>query len=363
MRILQICSGVLVNGAIVHALSVARALARRGHTVTMLCRPNSWIGEQLRDDPVEVIPCELRRWPPRQLREAAALVRQRRIEVIQTHMSSAHFFGILLRWLTGVPVVASAQSRHIQLHWRWNDCVVAASEATRRYHCRYNLVPARRTITIPNFVEPDRFVVDRPAVRVAMRQQFGLNDDHLCLICVADLFPRKGQRYLIDALAVIHKRFPSLRLLLVGPPKDPRYTRLVAERAKQLGVDQSIIWAGPRRDLPELFAAADVKVLSSLEETLPLAVLEAMAAGLPVVATAAGGTGECLEHGRTGLLVPPADVAALADAMAQLAADAQLREQFGSAGRERVRQQFSVEHHIAALEQVFETLIAKRRAA
>lgn len=363
MRILQICSGTLVNGAIVHALLVTRALARRGHEVAMLCRPGAWIGSELAADPVEVVRSELRRWPPWDLRDAAAMVRQRGCEVVQTHMSSAHSFGVLLRWMTGVPCVASAQSRHIQLHWPWNDCVVAASESTRRYHCRYNFVRSARAVTIHNCVDLARFDRCSREMRMTVRRQWGLDEGHLCVLCVADLVPRKGQIYLVEALAPLRQRFPHLRLVLVGPAKDPAYADHVAQRAKQLGLADTVVWAGQRHDLPEVYAAADLDVLPSLEETLPLVVLEAMAARLPVVATTAGGTPECVEHGSTGFLVPPADPRSLSESLAKLVSDEALRHRFAQAGRRRVEEQFSVEHHVSALEEIFDRLARRRRAA
>ena len=363
MRILQVCSGTLVNGAIVHALLVTRALARRGHDVTMLCRPGAWIGAQLAADPVDVVCSELRRWPLGDLREAAALVRRRNCEAIQTHMSSAHSFGVLLRWMTGVPCVASAQSRHIQLHWAWNDCVVAASESTRRYHCRYNFVRPSRAVVIHNCVDPARFDRCGPETRAAVRRGWGLDENNLCVLCVADLVPRKGQIYLIEALAPLRQRFPHVRLILVGPAKDPAYAASVAQRTEQLGLSDVVVWAGQQHDLPAVYAAADLGVLPSLEETLPLAVLEAMAARLPVVATAAGGTPECVEHEATGLLVPPADPRRLSEALARLVCDEALRRRFAEAGRRRIEERFSIEHHATALEELFDRLVRQRRAA
>ncbi len=309
----------------------------------MLCRPGAWIGAQLAADPMDVVHSDLRRWPPGDLRAAAALVRRRGCEVIQTHMSSAHSFGVLLRWMTGVPCVASAQSRHIQLHWAWNDCVVAASESTRRYHCRYNFVRSARAVVIPNCVDLARFDRCVPEMRAAVRRGWGLDENHLCILCVADLVPRKGQIYLIEALVPLRQRFPHIRLVLVGPAKDPAYAARVAQRAEQLGASDAVVWAGQRHDLPAVYAAADLGVLPSLEETLPLAVLEAMAARLPVVATAAGGTPECIDHETTGLLVPPADPQRLSDALARLVGDEALRRQLALAGRRCIEERFSIE--------------------
>jgi len=153
MRIMEIVSGVGVNRAVTHCLVLTRELARRGHAVTLVCRPDAWIARQLAVDPVDVIPSDLHRWPLDELRRLAALARERRIDVVHTHMSRAHSFGVLLRWAGGLPCVATAQSRHVQLHWMFNDRVIAVSDTTRRFHRSYNLVRADRLVTIPDFVD------------------------------------------------------------------------------------------------------------------------------------------------------------------------------------------------------------------
>jgi glycosyltransferase involved in cell wall biosynthesis len=363
MKILEICSGTLVNGAIIHVQLLCRELARRGHRVWAACRPDSWIGQQLADGPAEVVWSSLRRWPPGELRRVAQLVRQERIDVIHTHLSSAHFFGVLLRWMTGVPCVATAQSRHFQLHWMFNDRVVAVSEATRAYHCRWNLVRPGRTVTVHNFVD-DRAIQAVPQqTREAVRRQLGVPDNALLAGAIGDLFPRKGQLGLVEAMSQVLREVPNAWLLLVGPAKDPRYTAQVRARAEQLGIGGRVVWAGQRDDVHCLLAAMDVKVLASLEESLPLAILEAMAAGLPVVATRVGGIPECVRHGETGLLVPPDDRTALAAAIAALLNDGELRRTFGAAAQRCIRERFSPESQTAAIERVFSDVAARRKAA
>ena len=128
------------------------------------------IAEQARGGPVEVVLSDLRRWPPGENRRIAELVRRRRVDVIHTHMSRAHFFGVLLRWWSGVPCVATAHSRHFQLFCRFNDRVIAVSEPTRRYHQRWNRVSPNRMLTIPNFIEPQCLT----AVRSEDRRSLGV---------------------------------------------------------------------------------------------------------------------------------------------------------------------------------------------
>lgn len=361
MNIMQICSGTGVNGAVVHSLLLSRELVRRGHRVTMVCRPGAWIGEQLACDPVEVIRSDLRRWPPDQLRRIAAVVRQRRIDVVHTHMSSAHFFGVLLRWLVGVPCVATAQSRHFQLHWMFNDRVVAVSDATRRYHQRRNFVRASRIETIPNFVDHRCLSEVSRLTRDRVRGSFGLDDSSPLIGIVGDVIPRKGLIYLVKAMPQILAAVPDTRLLVVGRQADADYAADVKAAAERGAAGANVLWAGHRDDVHQMLAAMDLCVLPSLEESLPLAILEAMAAGLPVVATTVGGIPECVSHGVTGTLVPPADSDALAAAIVALLRDPRQRRTFGESGRARVRDHFSSQSQTPRIEAVFDR--ARRRRA
>ena len=112
------------------ATELREELAARGHGVTLVCRPGAWIEHELRGGPVDVVLSDLHRWPTDELRRVAALVDARAIDVVHTHMSRAHFFGVLLRWFSDVPVVATAHNRRIQPHWMFNDGVIAVCEVS-----------------------------------------------------------------------------------------------------------------------------------------------------------------------------------------------------------------------------------------
>lgn len=363
MRIMEIISGTGVNGAVYHCLLLARELVRRGHEVTLVCRPEAWIAEQLTSEPVDIIASDLHRWPADELRRIAGLIRQRGIDVVHTHMSRAHFFGVLLRWFSAVPTVATAHSRLIQLHWMFNDLVIAVSEATRYYHQTRNLVRPSRLVTIHNFIDDRRIAAVPAEARDEMRASLGLDETSLVVGVIGNVIPRKGHLHLVRALPEILQSVPQARLLVVGARMDAPYTELVEAAAAELGVADQILWTGHREDVPELMTAMDVCTLASLEESLPLVLLEAMAAGLPVVSTAVGGIPECVLDGQTGLLVPPANSQALAEALLQLLTDPVRRQQYGDAGRQRVRESFSPESQATAIEMAFEHVVGYRRAA
>jgi len=363
MNVMEIVSGAGMNGAILHCLLLSRELARRGNKVTLVCRPGAWIADQLAPDPVEVIPSDLHRWPTDELRRITGIIRRQTIDVVHTHQSRAHFFGILLRWMAGVPSIATAHSRHFQLHWMFNDQVVAVSDSTRRYHQWRNLVRPSRIVTVHNFIDHHRISEVRDDARERMRTSLGLGQSDLVIGVTGTVGPRKGLIYLVKAMPKILAAVPQARLLAVGATDNVQYMEETKSTARKLGVESSIIWTGHREDVHELLAATDLFALPSLEESLPLAILEAMAAGLPVVATTVGGIPECVSHGETGALVPPADSDALAEAIVAIVRDPALQRRFGKAARKRVLQSFSPESQTARMEKVFQRVVGRRRAA
>ncbi len=355
---MEIISASDVNGAVMHCVMLCHELAGRGHEVTLVCRPGAWFIPQLEKNGVCIIPSNLDRWPPQELLRVAGLARQRGVNVIHTHMSRAHTFGVLLRMKTGIPCVATAHSLHIQLHWMLNSFVIATSEAALSYHRRYNLVRRDRSAIVHNFISEERFRAVPDDARARIRSEFGAADDEIVLGQVGDIVTHKGLLYLVRALPLILAKVPRLRLAVIGSEKkyvknSAAYLLQVRTEAARLGVAGALVWAGHRRDVPDVLAALDIVVSASLRESLPLSILEAMAAGKPVVATRVGGLPEAVEEGRTGLLVPPAQHRPLADAITGLALSPELRRQFGTAGRQRVAADFSLAATAGRIEEIF----------
>lgn len=358
MRIMEIISGVSVNGAIVTCLETIRALCQQGHDITLVCRPKAWIARELKDDDVDIVYSDLHRWPVDELHRLTAIARDKQVEVLHTHMSRANFFGVLLRRFTGIPCVATANNRHLQLHWMFNDYVVAASEATRRFHCRFNLVARHRIGVVHNFIDVHRFHAADAAVGKQLRAELGISENAMLIGVVGDVLKRKGLVYLIRALPAIAEAIPNVHVISVGQRSELDYRDLLRSEAARLNVDGRITYAGFRSDVVNVMSAIDLMVLPTLEDSLPLAILEGMASGLPVVATTVGGLPECVVSGETGWLVPPAQNGAIAAAVISVLADPERLRRFGEAGRERIHTHFSRESQIHRMEQIFQRFAA-----
>jgi glycosyltransferase involved in cell wall biosynthesis len=218
--------------------------------------------------------------------------------------------------------------------------VSIAQEVTRTFVQEYGRAP---TLEIPNAIPTERYAPD-PARRAVWRSQHAVPRDALVFTCVAGLRPLKNHRLLLQAFAQAAPQLPDALLLLVGPPDrlDPAYAESLKALAQELGLGQRVRFLGSRADVPDILRASDVFVLSSDYEGNPLSVLEAMAAGLPVISTAVGGVPELVQHGTTGLLVPAGDACSLAEAIAQLGCDPARRAAMGNTARQTARERFDV---------------------
>jgi len=192
------------------------------------------------------------------------------------------------------------------------------------------------------------------------RAGLGLAPDALVICIVANLIPYKGHRDLIEALGRAAARLPSSwHLLVVG--HDTGIGPALQKQASELGVRENISFLGARDDIPALLGASDIGVLCSHQEGFANAVLEGMAAGLPMVVTSVGGNTEAVVDGETGVVVPPHDSESLAAAMVQLADDGALRARLGDAGRQRAIMQFGVQHFVESHRALYHALHAGRR--
>jgi glycosyltransferase involved in cell wall biosynthesis len=233
--------------------------------------------------------------------------------------------------------------------------VSIAQEVTRTFIEEYGRAPAAE---IPNAIPTELYTPD--TTRCAeWRSQHEVPQDALVFTCVAGLRPQKNHRLLLQAFAQAAPQLPDALLLLVGPPDrlDPAYAESLQRLAQELGLGQRVRFLGSCSDVPDILRASDVFVLSSDYEGNPLSVLEAMAAGLPVVSTAVGGVPELVQHGATGLLVPAGDARALAEAITQLGRDADQRAAMGHAARQTALERFDVRAMSRAYAALYQQLL------
>lgn len=340
MRIAMMVSGTTINGVATHCTLLARFLVRRGHRLLLLHRPNASVAQMLALDGVEFFETTFSR-RPREMMRVRAKLDAFRPHVIHTHMSSAHAYGMFARILTRYPVVATAHSASLQLHWCFNNLVIATSPRAAAHHIRINRVSPTRMHMIPNMIDTRVFPRITMQERQKARAMLSLPADAFVVGSIGDIGHRKRQIDLVTALARLRGVEPKARLLLVGN-YDQQYLERLRRKAAGLDVASEVVVTGGRDDIVQVLAAMDVFALSSRWETGPVAVLEAMARGLPVVATDVGMISEFITRGETGYIVNVGDTEAMSARFVALR-DPALRDAIGAAAAMAVRENYDVE--------------------
>ncbi|APR83546.1 Poly(glycerol-phosphate) alpha-glucosyltransferase [Minicystis rosea] len=285
--------------------------------------------------------------------------------IVHTHNPSPHFYGALAaRIARGPRVVHTKHGRNApeiprkvllnRIAAKLSDRVVAVSDDTAGVALDIERVNPRKIVTILNGVDTHEF---RPGRDVAAaRVALGVPAHGFHVGCVARLAEVKDHRTLLQAFARFRLVRPDAHLTFIG--RGPEQADLEA-RAAEPDLRGAVTFAGERGEVAPLYAAFDVFALASRSEGISLTLLEAAAAGLPIVATRVGGNGEVVADGRSGILVPPADPIAFANALADVAARSD-RADLGAAGRARVEQRFSAERMARAYHALYAELLGIR---
>jgi len=340
------------GGAELVVLRLSVELRRRGHDIVPVGPENrvGWLGDRFREQGFPVESFGLRRAVdlsgPRRLAEILA---RRGVQAIHSHEFTMTVYGAAAAGRLGIPHVSTmhgsqtmtkAWRRRAALRWafRRSRAVVAVSEATR-LQLNDDLGLSAEALTLVRNGVP---VVRGDATPV--RKEFHLSEQDVMLLAVGNLDPRKGHRVLLQALQQLTADGLDVpwRLIIAGGRGGPERDPLLAFAAEH-GLSDRLHVLGQREDVPDLQAAADVFVMPSLWEGLPLALLEGMIAGNACVASRTSGIPEAIAHDVNGLLVTPGDVGELARALGPLLRDPQRRAALGAAARSRALSEFTIE--------------------
>jgi len=284
-----------------------------------------------------------------------------------THLFASNVFGAPAARLAGAQVVIGSRRQAARLAAReirslrrfgnrFMTHTVANCEAVRRFVVTDEGLAPEKVSVVYGGVDTELFASARADEDLFAR--LGLMPRVPVVASIARLSREKGLETLLDAFLEVRRRGRDCQLLLVGD--GPLRNRL-DERVRSLKMGDRIKFAGVREDVPAILALVDIFVLASFSEGLSNALMEASAAGRAIVATNVGGNPEIIEHGKTGILVKPADVGECADAIEKMLVRADLRERLGLSARERVRASFDVRSSVARMERLYRTLLGKQQ--
>ena len=302
----------------------------------------------------------------------ARYLREHSIEIVHSYGFYSNLFAIPAARLAGAPVVIAsirdcgealtpAQRRAQRVFCGMADCVLANAEGVRHWLISEGF-PERKIRVIRNGIT-------RPALAAVeertLRQELGLDASTRLIAVCSRLTPMKGIELFLDAASVVSRAHSEVRFLVIGGPShigDGSYKAELERYAASLGLKERVIFTGFRTDVAKILPQIDISVLPSLSEGLSNSLLEAMAAGVPVVATRVGGTPEAVEDGHNGLLIPPGDFDALIRAINFLLDNPQSAKRMGEEARRSVQLRFSVERMIHDTELLYLELLRASKA-
>ncbi len=368
-RIVFVITGLGIGGAEMQVLELAKRLHSRRWPISVvsMIAPKP-LAERFKEAGLEVEFLGMRAGipDPMGLLRLGLILRRHRPEIVHSHMVHANLLARAARMLVRVPVVVCTAHSMIEgacwREWayrltdRFATLTTTISQAAVERYVRVGAVPEKRLRLLPNGVDVQHFHPDQNS-RTAKRAELRL-ESHFAWLAVGRLVPAKNYALLLRAFA--SARNPNARLIIAG---DGLLRPQLEYLARQLDISTQVHFLGARNDVMELMNAADAYVMSSDWEGMPMVLLEASATGLPIVATHVGGNAEVVQHGLTGLLVPPQQEEALADAMRTMTTmPPAKRVLMGRSGRELTSVHYNVESVVDCWESLYWELLNQAKA-
>lgn len=367
-KVMLVAIGLGVGGTETHILELASRLDRSRFTVTVCAlKSGGTMAQELEKRGVRVLSLDgTGKLDARVIVRLFKLLRAEQPDVVQAFLFWANVAARACgRILRAFPVISSYHDEVVSEGWlarvvdrltlTWTDRIVCCSGAVGRSVVSRIGGKIEHCTIIPFGVDIEQF----EATAAATRRELGLRDNQKVIGTVCRLVePKKGLRFLLQAMAVLARKYgqPPCQLLIVGDGPSRHELELLRE---QLDLSSWVVFVGSRRDIPRVLHALDVFVLPSLYEGFGIALLEAMAAGKPVIATAVGGIPEFVLSGETGLLIEPGNVEALADAIDRLLSHPQQARIMGAKGRIRVGESYHISTVVRQHEQVYTACLAQ----
>ncbi len=367
LRVLFVITCMPVGGAETLLVELVRRMNRRQFRPELCClKYLGPLGEVLAKEIPTFTGLLAHKYDLRVLPRLRRLMRRRQVDAVVTVGTGGDkmFWGRLAAWLAGVPVICSAlHSTGLPDRVEWlnrrlaplTDAFIAVAHSHAQYLAEHEGCPPNRICVIPNGVDTERF---RPQPKnAALAEQLGIPSGAPVVGIVAALRPEKNHELFLSAARLVRQTRPDAVFLIVG---DGVRRAWLEQQAASLGLADRVIFTGNRPDVPEVLSLLDVFVLSSHMEANPISILEAMAAGKPVVATQVGSIPENVQEGQTGFLVPPGDAASMAERVLWLLSQPEQSAQIGQKAREHVLRRGSIQQTVAGYENLLRDLYQQK---
>jgi len=373
INILHIYQNSNVGGIQQQILSIVRVYDKEKFNPIVCCfGPRMELGKEIEKAGIDFVALNRKRYNKFSVGIIVDLYRvmkERNIHVLRTHKYRANLYGRIAGKLAGVPVIVASEHNiyRNEKEKRFlrritnkilsivTDKMVTVSDAIRKDILRYDRFPPSKIMVLHNGVDTERF---KPGTNYRdIRRQFAISKDDVVIGFVGRLVINKGLNYLIEAVALLKKSF-NVKLLIVG---DGSLMEELKKMAKNKGLEESVIFTGMRRDITDILSSIDIFVLSSIKEGFPNSLLEAMAMGKPIVATAIGGIPEIIQHGANGLLVQSADIEGLAAAIKTIIDNPLMAQRIGRAARDFIEKNYSIDATVRKWETLYRQILEQKK--
>lgn len=358
MKILHIDTEKTWRGGEQQLLYLVKGLKERGHTSTVICQPQSPLEDAVKKAGIDAIPVNMRgeldipaAW------KIGRVLRQEEHDILHTHTSHAHSIGLLARFFGKVKGMAVSRRVDfpIKSRFKYNAFdvrYIAVSEAIKRVMIQGG-VPEHKIDVVRSCIDLNS--LDN-APLIDIRTELGIGKEAIVIGNIAHMADHKGQIYLVRAADKVRNKYPDARFVIVG---DGELRVELEAEVRKLGLEGTVIFTGFRKDVASFLSSFDIFAFPSHLEGLGTSLLDAMVMRKPIVSTTAGGIPEVVQDGISGILVPPKEPDALADAIIHLMEDPDLRLKYGDAGRRIVEERFTADKVVEGTLAVYEGLLGK----
>lgn len=370
-KILYLITGFHVGGAEMVLYRLLRKLNREKYEpVVVSIIPIVGIGERIEEEGIKILSLNAKfKCNPLIIWRVISIIKKEKPQILHSFLFHANFLGRVIGKLCNVPIIISSIHseyfggilREKLLKWTDRFCntttIVSKGAAERMIDLK--VVSKNKLKVIYNGIDLENFPFRKLEARTKIRNELNIEENKKILISVGRLHEAKGCPYLIKAMKILKEKYPYILLIVLGEGPEGKK---IEEQIKELKLEKNILLLGQKENISEYLNASDVFVMPSLWEGLPIALLEAMACGLPVVNTRVGGVPEVVEDGKSGFLVELKNPRGLAEKIIKtLEMSEEERKKMGEHGRKIVEKKFSIEQIVKEYENLYQELLEKNK--
>jgi len=370
IKILYLITGLKTGGAEVVLYNLVKSLDRRKfEPIVVSVIPIAEIGKKIQALGAKILSLNARfKYNPFIFFRLISILKKEKPQILHSHLFHAIFLGRVTGRICKVPIIISSihskyiggflRNRLLQITDRLDDVVTIVSQRAAETIIKSKTVSANKLLVIYNGIDLNKFIFQDKKAKEKVREELNFKKDAKILISVGRLFRAKGYSYLIEAIKILKKNL-NIRLLILGEGEDKRK---LETQIRDFNLEKNIFLLGREENVSDYLNTSNIFILASLWEGLPIALLEAMACGLPAVATNVGGTSEIIEDGVSGFLVEPKNSLTLAKKIEYLLSlEPGKRREMGMEGRKIVEEKFSLGKMARNYENLYEKLLSKMK--